>query len=497
MKVLLINPNQFREPIGPVAPVALDYLSGPLRAAGHEVKIVDLCFAKDSQLLSLIGDFRADVTGFTLRNIASMSVSVATDFLSRLRALVWHVKGAGLRNIVIGGAGFTVMPRAVFQALPEVDIGVVGEGEVSFVNLLGELAAGKRTFDTPGVIYRTVTGAIVENPRELLNLDDLPARERDTVDNAGYYRSTPYVGVQTKRGCPLLCSYCMDPITYGRRMQGRMRTPAQVADEFAYLSAQGIKAIWMADAEFNLPPQHALEVSRELARRKNDVVWYCGMRPVVNTVPDELFEIMRAANCREVMLTIDSVSPKVARANGFAGQTKDSVLEAAHRLRKHGFPVIFILLVGLPEQGPAELEETLDFISIVRPHVTFFGTAVRIYPGTPMEAIALREGIIQPGWNPLEEVFYRPEYVNEQLVPLIQRRMATEPDWILMNDDLRFGEVRERMIASRRFRGSNYDTYLYAKQHRAWVAANVLGLKLRSYLDAKAERVRKRLRLTH
>jgi radical SAM superfamily enzyme YgiQ (UPF0313 family) len=482
LKVLFINPNQFREPIGPIPPIAFDYLADPLERAGHELKLVDLCFTADSKLLSLIGDFKPDVTGITLRNIGSISLSIHTNFIERIQAIVRRLKDAGFRNMVVGGAGFTVMPKACFEALEEMDYGVVGEGEVAFVKLLEEIAQGKKRLDTPGVMYRTENGTIIENPREYLDLGKTTAHKRRLVDNRRYYQSAPYVAVQTKRGCPLLCSYCMDPVTYGRKMKGRVRSPSDVADEFEHLESLGIKNVWMADAEFNLPPQHAIDVARELARRKNKVVWYCGMRPIAKTVPEELFDALRAANCQEVMLTIDSVSAKVARANGFAGQTAASVREATDHLRRHGFPIVYICLVGLPEQGHDELKETLDFIASMRPDLALFYTHVRVFPGTPMEKVALQEGLIQADWNPLEPVFYKREFVDEQLVPLIRRYMRTQPDWLLLTENNHLGEIREKMVERFNFRGSHMETYRELKRRRPWVVANVLRLKIRTIM---------------
>ena len=68
MKILLINPNNYIEPIGPVAPIGIDYLQGVLERENHQVKLVDLCFNDDENLLTLIGNFTPDAVGFTIRN---------------------------------------------------------------------------------------------------------------------------------------------------------------------------------------------------------------------------------------------------------------------------------------------------------------------------------------------------------------------------------------------------------------------------------------------
>ena len=162
--------------------------------------------------------------------------------------------------------------------------------------------------------------------------------------------------IQTKRGCPMKCSYCVTPNNQGRKV--RAFDPKRVADEFETLHGLGVKHVYVTDAEFNLPPDFAMAVCEELIRRNNSVTWTCDIRPVKNTVPQELIDAMARAGCREVNMTVDSVSEAVAKKNHLA-QSKKTVVDATMAFKGAGIYVMHAHVVGLPGQGPEELRELL------------------------------------------------------------------------------------------------------------------------------------------
>lgn len=296
MKLLLINPNQFREPLGPVLPLAIEFLAETASAAGHEVKVVDLCFRKGSELFDLIGDFEPDVVGITVRNVFEGTMDV--NFLPRIRDILTSLRYRRFRNIVLGGNGFSAMARRCFDFL-QPDFGVVGEGEFALLDIIDGVGRGDTAFDTAGFIYRRGS-EVIENElvalgsnRPYRDLNQIPPLTRTWVDTGAYIRAAGMANIQTKRGCPMKCSYCVTPNNQGRKV--RAFDPKRVADEFETLHGLGVKHVYVTDAEYNLPPDFAMAVCEELIRRNNTVTWTCDIRPVKNTVPQELIDAMARA----------------------------------------------------------------------------------------------------------------------------------------------------------------------------------------------------------
>jgi len=457
MKLLLINPNQFREPLGPVLPLAIEFLAETASHAGHEVKFVDLCFRKDEELFDLIGDFVPDVIGITVRNVFEGTMDV--NFLPRIRDIVVSLRYRRFRNIVLGGNGFSALARRCFDFI-QPDFAVVGEGEFALLDILDGVARGATSFDTPGLIYRQGT-EVIENAlvelganRPYRDINQIPPLTRKWVDTAAYHRNAGMANVQTKRGCPMECSYCVTPNNQGRKV--RAFDPKRVAEEFDTLAQQGVKHVYVTDAEFNLPPEAAMAACEELIKSGNKITWTCDIRPMNNALPDELIEAMAKAGCNEVLMTVDTVDAEVAKKNLLA-QTKETVISATNIFKKNGVHVTHAHVVGLPGQGPAELRALLDLNDACDPDFAWLYVEPWIYPSTPLAAIAKEEGQIDDNWNPIEITLYRNEHAAEldsMLKRYALRKGPTKVSSLSLGKTPLFGEFLSSVVSENGYSGS-------------------------------------------
>src|ERR1700741_3262856 len=152
-RVLLVSTNRERQPY-PVVPNGLACVASALDAAGHKVRFLDLCFARDpiGRARSVASDFRPDIVGVSVRNIDNSDAIALQHYTPQarevLRALRIAAPGA---KIVAGGAAFGVAPEALFRDL-SVDYAVAGDGERASVALIAALAAGKAVEGIPGVV---------------------------------------------------------------------------------------------------------------------------------------------------------------------------------------------------------------------------------------------------------------------------------------------------------------------------------------------------------
>jgi radical SAM superfamily enzyme YgiQ (UPF0313 family) len=376
MRVLLISSNTER--INMVTlPLGLDLVAGATRRAGHEVAVVDALREPDPVLAieRSIASFHPDVIGVSIRNVDNQDRKAPRFLLEQVRPLVAACRAASHAPIVLGGAGFSIFPDAVLRYL-DADLGVRGDGEAVFPELIRRIEAGEDPSSTPGVHVAGRTDA--PEPSFSEELSGMPQWDEllETVADP----ATPdlWVPVQSRRGCPNDCSYCSTAQIQGRRI--RMRPASEVADHVARLAATGYRRAYFVDNSFNIPEPYALELCRALRWRGPGLEWRCIV------YPQHLGEALAAA--------MDKRS------------TPRDVREVSDRLASHGIRRIGFLLLGGPGETRETVEESLAFASSLHLDTLRITVGMRIYPATPLARRAIEEGIVRPDNDLLLPAFY-------------------------------------------------------------------------------------------
>ena len=383
-RVLLVNTNQIKPP---VAPLALDYLASALK--GFEVDLLDLCFAEDftREIDGYFASSGAFAIALTLRNTDDTQFAGQDFFVPRLKEIADHLKSHTSAPIILGGAGFSIMPEAILQYC-DLDLGIWGEGEISLARLLERARAGEDYYDVPGLIYRVGDGFRRNRPR-YLDLGAIPSPERKRVDNHRYFAEGGMGNIETKRGCPKTCIYCADPLGKGRRI--RMRSPKSVADEIETLFNMGIDHLHFCDSEFNLPPSHAEAVCLEIISRGlgSKVRWYAYCSPA--PFGQELATLFQRAGCAGINFGVDSANDRMLRTLG-RDFTVDELERTARICHRQGIVFMYDLLLGGPGETRDSLRETIETMKRLSPHRVGASLGIRVFPGTRLAALVRREG---------------------------------------------------------------------------------------------------------
>jgi tryptophan 2-C-methyltransferase len=379
MKVLLVNTNRIKPA---VAPIGLDYLADSLRAAGHEPALLDLCFS-DNVERDMAAAFEAEpsLVGVSIRNTDDCYMATSTNFLPGIREIVQALRGHSDAPVVLGGVGFSLMAESIVEYCGA-DYGVAGEGEEALSGLVSALAAGSDVDDVPGLVWWDETG-LQRNPPGSAPLERLPERTRSFVDNARYFREGGQAGFETKRGCPMSCIYCADPVAKGRR--SRLLPPGKVAAEIRALLSQGIDHLHACDCELNLPVGHAQQVCRAIIEEglAGRIRWYayCSVEPF----DTETACLMKDAGCAGIDFGADSGSEEMLRRLG-RHYGPQALLDAADACRHAGIPFMYDLLVGGPGETPQTLRQSLDLVRKAGPDRIGISLGIRVYEGTPLAA---------------------------------------------------------------------------------------------------------------
>lgn len=399
MRVLLISANTERINL-PTLPYGLALVAGAARAAGHTVAMLDLRRETEPRaaIARAIQAFHPDAIGISVRNVDDQCMERPRFLLAEVAHVVAACREYSSAPVVLGGAGYSIFPAAALAYLGA-DFGVCGEGEVVFPALLSRLEQGGEPADLPGIYAAGRTDRIART--FATDLDSLALPAEDLWPTADAADPDLWVPVQSRRGCPLECSYCSTPGLEGPTI--RTRTPALVAKEVARLAHAGFRRFYFVDNTFNLPTDYAVELCRQIAAARLDISWRCILYP--QDVPEELVEAMTAAGCVEVGLGFESgAAPMLLAMN--KGFLPDEVREIADRLGAHGIRRMGFLLLGGPGETRDTVAESVAFAESLRLDQLRITVGIRIYPETPLAQIAVREGVIAADDDLLFPRFY-------------------------------------------------------------------------------------------
>lgn len=452
MRVLLVSANTEKIP-DPIYPIGPAYVGAAARGAGHEVAAVDLCFAdgpeaRRSLVVDKIRSFLPDVVGLSLRNVDNSAYPESRSYIEDYEALVSWVRATSSAPIVLGGAGFTVMPGVILEVL-HADYGVVGEGEFAFPWLLDQIERGEGVKPGDGFHCQRVNGAVLVNAAtRIKHLDEAGSPDRSLFDTSLYYERGGCVNIQTKRGCCFDCVFCSYPLIEGTKV--RMRSPGGVVDEMAELCAQGVRHFFVVDNIFNFPLPHAKRVCEEIVARGLGIEWSGYLNP--RFVDEELVRLLAASGCKGVEFGTDSGAATMI-ANLRKEFDAEDLRRASRLCHQYGVKFAHSLIFGGPGETLETVQTTIQIMEELRPTAVIAFVGIRVLPGTGMVEIARRDGQIAADDNLLHPVFYVSDSLGDQLIDTIESYAASHSNWIVPGKGIRTNIQVLQRLRDRKIKG--------------------------------------------
>lgn len=423
MRVLLISGNQEDVDIR-VPPLGLAFVAEAAAKSGHEVRLLDFLVEKDPRtaVQSAIRDTRPDVIGVSVRNIDDQRMRDTKFLLNQARDAVAWCRASSEAPIILGGAGFSIMPKQILNYL-HADMGIQGEGEMIFPELLRRIQSGKDYGSLPGLIRPGVSTLLQRSFHR--NLDALPLPDPALLTRTLSGAKDAPVPIQTRRGCPMSCSYCSTPTIEGKIV--RWRSPESIVEWMTRWVEQGFKRFYFVDNTFNLPLFYASQLCQKIISAGIDAQWRCILFP--GGITPGLIELLAKAGCTEVSLGFESGSGHVLRRMHKHFETGE-VRRASDLLRQHGIRRMGFLLLGGPGETMESAAESLDFAEALELDSLRISVGIRIYPHTDVARIATEEGLISSEEDLLFPRFYVTKDLEEQITAEVARRMGQKANWI-------------------------------------------------------------------
>ena len=415
----------------PGIPSGLCYLAAAVRQQGIEVELLDCYgemphrfyrFRKRWRARGLKPSEAAErvPNGLTA---AGISVHCATEHSISVEIIRAIKKVHPELPVIIGGYHATFLPDEFIEA--GADFVVMGEGELRLPRLLGALDAGVDPSSLEGVAGRGFC-----NPRTskyTVDLDSMPFAAVDLVDLKSYWRlgyghgpvREPYMNILTSRGCPYDCAFCQAPQMCGRRWLAK--SPDRVIREMRHhMDTYGVRDFHIQDENFGVDRSRAEEICKRLAALEPSVSFCFPSGVKMETLDEEMLELLASAGCRYISLSPETGSRRVLKL-----MNKTANIELVPRLvrkaRSLGIRTCTFFVAGYPGETPADRRETRAYVR----RLARVGVDEMVMPVlTPFPATASMDEPTLQGWSEMDELCFSPVWRKDY--PLLNRfRLVT------------------------------------------------------------------------
>ena len=385
-----------------VAPIGLAYLAAAAKSAGHIVQGVDAVGSAVDRYSALPESPRCLLHGLPHEEtvalidpeteVIGVSCMFSTEWIAA-KALIETIR-ASFPNalIVIGGEHVTAAPEYCLESSSAVDVAVLGEGEATFVDVIGAFATGRELTDVPGIVCRVGDEIVRTGTRERIrDIDAIPEPDWPTfpVENyidaamthgANLGRSIP---ILASRGCPYECTFCSSPFMWTTRWIAR-DPDAVIAEMKKYMEAYGVTNFDFEDLTAIVDRRWILDFCDRLQKADLNITWQLPSGTRSEAIDFEVGKALYASGCRIITYSPESGSQEELKR--IKKKVKlERMIESMEATRRAGMDVKCNFIYGLPGGSWKDVFKTLGFtfkLAQIGVDASFF--AYSPYPGSEL-----------------------------------------------------------------------------------------------------------------
>lgn len=398
LRILFIYPNILRYPF---VPIGLSSLIATLRDEGHECSLFDATFIDDedliSELIKNIEDSTYDLLAVTCSSSDWNFVKILLDALEK--GLQRHIL------TVIGGPHPTAVPDEVILS-PFIDICVVGEGELVMKELLQRL---ERSEDIRNIknCWIKISGDIFKNGlRPLIqDLDLLPYPAWEIFDVRHLARDandsnkvrSGRIGLESTRGCPYSCTYCMNSHLRNiyKDVEGRFyrEKSAQRVIEEAILAKEKlcVDYIQFVDDNFVGSTKRLEELSM---RVPEEVGLPLSVQASADKINEKTIKLLAEMGVVRIEIGIETGNETYRREILNKQVSDEQIVRAFNLTKEYGIDTMAYYMIGLPMEKRHFIDQTIKFNEWIKPDTCFVSTFFP-FPGTPLYDAVMAKGLVE------------------------------------------------------------------------------------------------------
>lgn len=395
MKVLLINPpleNLLTVGVPPLVEKRGFYPSmGILYVAAyiaqntdHTVDVLDapLEGIRYDKLEQIIREKEPDIVGISTLTFSLIDSVKTAKIVKKVSKTI---------PVVFGGIHVSLFPIETIS-LEDVDYAIIGEGEITFAELVDNIKNPERLKTIKGLLFKENGRIINTGPRSPVeNLDMLPFPARRLTPFKNFYslnKKTLATTMITSRGCPYNCLFCIRP-RLGRKI--RNRSPQNVINELKECIDMGIGEFFIYDDIFTYNRRRVLDICNMIIDEELKIEWSVMTR--VDRVDREIIRKMKRAGCTRIRYGIESGTTEILKVLR-KGITLEQVRKAFRITKAEGISTVAYFMIGAPTETKQQIMETIRMARELNATFTNF-SIVTLYPGTDLYSLGLSSGILK------------------------------------------------------------------------------------------------------
>jgi len=372
-------------------PLGLPYISATLKKAGFQIYTYNL------------NHYEGKIEYLLNEQISVKQIDVIlTGGLSfqyyPLKQLVDTIKKINSKiTIIVGGGVITGDPKAAMQALEYVDVGCIGEGEVTAVNICKALEENQPLEKVNGLILKKENNTFLITPpqNEIVNIDEIAWPDYDGFDLEYSFGSTPGVsGLNStrtlfmlgSRSCPYQCSFCFH--TVGEKY--RQRSLDSFFEELEYnINRYKIDYLCVADELFSYNNKRVVEFCEKI--KKFNIKWWAQFR--VDSFDGEVLSKIKKSGCKTMSFGLESANNTVLKSMGkrITVEQIDKTLKQAYEA---GISFEGAFIFGDEAETYQTANETLDYF-LKYPEYKINLNTITVFPGCKLYKNAVKKEFIR------------------------------------------------------------------------------------------------------
>jgi radical SAM superfamily enzyme YgiQ (UPF0313 family) len=349
----------------------------------HKVEILDTQVEEIpyNRLKDIIDKKSPDLVGITAMTFTLIDVIKTAQIVKSIDRDI---------KVVLGGPHVHIYPNETID-IPDVDYLVLGEGEITFTELVENITDIDKLKEIKGLVFKDNGITVNTGIKPFIdNLDELPFPARHLTPYRKYSsllaKRSPITTMFTSRGCPYRCTFCDRP-HLGKAF--RARSAKNVVDEMEECVNMGIYEFLIYDDTFTIHRQRVIDICDEIIKRKLYIGW--DIRARVDSVNEEMLRKLKKAGCERIHYGVEAGTEKILKVLN-KGITLEQAMRAFEMTKKAGISTLAYFMIGSPTENREDVLQTIEFakrLSADFVHITIL---------TPFPATAIyRKGLEKGG----------------------------------------------------------------------------------------------------